>query len=299
MDLLQHRNIEAKLVRELERDARASIQTLASRLDAPRALVAQHLTRLISSGSVRVFAAYDPGFLGHKVITHASLTVDRPALEVASAIARIEDAVLVSCTAGAVDIVVELRVSDAEEYQSAMSALRSTPGVSGVQAQRYTSILRGLFISRYDGTSTADRLDRSLIELLQRDGRRSYADLARSVNLTAPAVRARVQRLLSTGIITISAVEERGEAGRRASLGVGISLENDGLEAVTHLLTADHVEFAARCVGSFDMVATLAADSHRELVTHVDALRHLPGVRHVSTWMHLHVVKEDYYRHHG
>ena len=46
-----------------------------------------------------------------------------------------------------------------------------------------------------------DGVDRRLVEALRRDGRASYAELARSVGLSSSAVHERVAKLESTGVI--------------------------------------------------------------------------------------------------
>jgi Lrp/AsnC family leucine-responsive transcriptional regulator len=47
-----------------------------------------------------------------------------------------------------------------------------------------------------------DAIDLQIVTELQRDGRASLAELGRRVNLSAPAVAERVQRLEETGVIT-------------------------------------------------------------------------------------------------
>jgi Lrp/AsnC family transcriptional regulator, leucine-responsive regulatory protein len=47
-----------------------------------------------------------------------------------------------------------------------------------------------------------DAVDRRIVEELQRDGRLTMAELGRRVNLSAPAVAERVQRLERAGVIT-------------------------------------------------------------------------------------------------
>jgi len=46
-----------------------------------------------------------------------------------------------------------------------------------------------------------DTIDRRLLALLSEDGRRSYADLAQAVGLSAPSVYARVKKLEDRGVI--------------------------------------------------------------------------------------------------
>jgi Lrp/AsnC family transcriptional regulator, leucine-responsive regulatory protein len=55
--------------------------------------------------------------------------------------------------------------------------------------------------SAYDG-SLLDEIDRKILVELQDDGRVTMAELGRRVNLSAPAVGERVQRLEETGVIT-------------------------------------------------------------------------------------------------
>ncbi len=50
-------------------------------------------------------------------------------------------------------------------------------------------------------TSVLDEIDRRLLTLLAEDGRRSYADLAHEVGLSAPSVYARVKKLEERGVI--------------------------------------------------------------------------------------------------
>jgi len=48
---------------------------------------------------------------------------------------------------------------------------------------------------------TVDALDRRLIDLLRRDGRATFAELGDRVGLSASAVKRRVDRLVSSGVI--------------------------------------------------------------------------------------------------
>jgi Lrp/AsnC family leucine-responsive transcriptional regulator len=52
------------------------------------------------------------------------------------------------------------------------------------------------------GAVALDAVDRRLLTLLAEDGRRSYADLAQAVGLSAPSVYARVKKLEERGVIT-------------------------------------------------------------------------------------------------
>jgi Lrp/AsnC family leucine-responsive transcriptional regulator len=51
-------------------------------------------------------------------------------------------------------------------------------------------------------TNPLDDIDREILAILQADGRLSGADIGRKVNLSQPAVSARIQRLERSGVIT-------------------------------------------------------------------------------------------------
>lgn len=53
-----------------------------------------------------------------------------------------------------------------------------------------------------DALLSIDRTDRTILEVLQQDGRTTMTDLARAVHLTQPAVSARVRKLELAGYIT-------------------------------------------------------------------------------------------------
>ena len=53
-----------------------------------------------------------------------------------------------------------------------------------------------------------DDVNKHIIEQLQRDGRMSYAALAKTIGLSEAAVRQRVQRMLDAGVMQIVAVTD-------------------------------------------------------------------------------------------
>ena len=53
--------------------------------------------------------------------------------------------------------------------------------------------------------SVLDDISKRIVELLQEDGRRPYAEIGREVGLSEAAARQRVQRMTEAGIIQIVA----------------------------------------------------------------------------------------------
>jgi Lrp/AsnC family transcriptional regulator, leucine-responsive regulatory protein len=60
-----------------------------------------------------------------------------------------------------------------------------------------------------------DEIDREIADLLSRDGRRTIADLAKEIGLSAPAVKRRLDRLEAEGVITgYTAIVDHAKLGR-------------------------------------------------------------------------------------
>ncbi|MEQ6896029.1 Lrp/AsnC family transcriptional regulator [Microbacterium sp. KR10-403] len=288
-------DVDTELIRALQVDGRASIQELAAIVGRPRAAVSARLSALLRDGTVRVVAAVDPGFLGQHVLAHVSIRADGQVEAIAERLRGLEQTVLVSGVGGVYDLIAEVRVGSMARLRAMTAQIREIPGVVEVNTLIYESVIKGFFMSHFRGEITLDQTDRALIEELQRDGRRSYRALGETVRLSPSAVATRVQRLVDAGVIRISAVEARGAARRQLSLGVGLTLTDDEA-AVAALEDWPCVDFAARTVGRFDVIATLVEPTAGDLFADLERLRALPGVAATESWFHLRVLKEDYAR---
>jgi Lrp/AsnC family transcriptional regulator, leucine-responsive regulatory protein len=100
-----------------------------------------------------------------------------------------------------------------------------------------------------------DQIDRRIVGQLQRDGRKSWKDLAEAVNLSASSVGERVRRLERLGVISgYEAVVDPRALGRAMRSVVELSLRPDvEPEAFESALgERDEVAFAAYVTGAAD-----------------------------------------------
>jgi len=73
------------------------------------------------------------------------------------------------------------------------------------------------------GASIIDDVDRQIVSLLRANARASYAELARTVGLSAPSVHERVSKLESTGVILgYHAAVDRAAVGEAVTALVGV-----------------------------------------------------------------------------
>ncbi len=76
--------------------------------------------------------------------------------------------------------------------------------------------------------STLDRFDLAILDILQTDNTTPQRVIAQAVNLSAPAVQRRIQRLQSTGVIRANvAVLDPEKVGKPLTIMVEVHLENE------------------------------------------------------------------------
>jgi Lrp/AsnC family transcriptional regulator for asnA, asnC and gidA len=136
-----------------------------------------------------------------------------------------------------------------------------------------------------------DDADKSLVELLQRDGRLPYTRLAVQVGLSEAAVRQRVQRLIENKVVQIVAVTDPLTLGFRRQAMVGVKIEGDTI-AVADALAQIHVVCTS---GSFDLLFEMVCEDDEHLLTLLnEQVRMIPGVRSTETFMYLRLRKQTY-----
>jgi Lrp/AsnC family transcriptional regulator, regulator for asnA, asnC and gidA len=140
-----------------------------------------------------------------------------------------------------------------------------------------------------------DDVNKQIIEHLQRDGRTSYAALAKTIGLSEAAVRQRVQRLLDGGVMQIVAVTDPLMLGFARQAMVGVKVTGD-LRAVADAIAAiPEVDYVVICAGGYDLLVELVCTDDEHLLKVLnDALRTVPGVAATETFMYLKLAKQTY-----
>jgi Lrp/AsnC family transcriptional regulator for asnA, asnC and gidA len=140
-----------------------------------------------------------------------------------------------------------------------------------------------------------DTASKAIIEQLQTDGRRSYADIAESVGLSETAVQQRVEQLVAAGVMQIVAVTDPLQLGfaRQAMIGVVVQGE---LKPVAEAIAAiEEVDYVVITAGGFDILAEVVGQSDAHLLELVTSrIRPIPGVVSIHTFLYLELEKQTY-----
>ncbi|MCY7411700.1 MAG: Lrp/AsnC family transcriptional regulator [Salinibacterium sp.] len=144
-------------------------------------------------------------------------------------------------------------------------------------------------------TSQLDEVSKAIIEQLQSDGRRSYAEIGKAVGLSEAAVRQRVQKLTDSGVMQVVAVTDPLQLGfyRQAMVGIRVSGDTTAVaEALSKIAAVDYVVLTA---GSFDILAEVVCENDDDLIELLNKqIRGIDGVQSTETFVYLKLQKQFY-----
>ena len=140
-----------------------------------------------------------------------------------------------------------------------------------------------------------DAVSKAIIEQLQTDGRRSYAEIGKAVGLSEAAVRQRVQKLTESGVMQVVAVTDPMQLGfyRQAMIGIRVSGDTTLVAEALGALTA--VDYVVLTAGSFDILAEVVCENDDDLIDLLNKqIRALDGVQSTETFVYLKLFKQFY-----
>jgi Lrp/AsnC family transcriptional regulator, regulator for asnA, asnC and gidA len=143
--------------------------------------------------------------------------------------------------------------------------------------------------------SVLDETNKLIIEQLQRDGRMSYAALAKVVGLSEAAVRQRVQRLLDGNVMQIVAVTDPLTLGFARQVMIGIKVTGDLRGVADALAAVPEIDYVVMCAGGYDLLAEMVCTDDDHLLKLLnDTVRMIPGVTATETFVYLKLAKQTY-----
>ena len=142
--------------------------------------------------------------------------------------------------------------------------------------------------------TTLDDKDRTIIELLQADGRMPFTKIAAEVGLTEGAIRQRVQRLTDTGVMQIVAVTDPLSLGVRRVAMIGARVTDDAEATALALADMDEVEYLVATTGRYDLMFEVVADDDAHLLRLLSQLRSRSDIVEVEAFSCLRLFKQTF-----
>ena len=139
-----------------------------------------------------------------------------------------------------------------------------------------------------------DATAKRIIELLQEDGRISYAAIAKAVGLSEAAARARVQKLLDSEVMQVVAVTDPTQVGFTRQAMIGVRTEGDPMKVGDRLAEVREVDYVVTTAGSFDLLVEVVCEDDPHLLDVIRQVRELEGVVSSETFVYLKLNKQHY-----
>ncbi len=143
--------------------------------------------------------------------------------------------------------------------------------------------------------SQLDEISKQIIEQLQHDGRKSYAEIGKVVGLSEAAVRQRVQKLTDSGVMQIVAVTDPLRLGFSRQAMIGIKCSGDATKVAQEISKISSVDYVVMTAGSFDILAEVVSEDDDHLISLInEQIRSLDNVIGTETFVYLKLHKQFY-----
>ncbi|MEU6377228.1 Lrp/AsnC family transcriptional regulator [Streptomyces sp. NPDC046909] len=324
--------LDLKLMQALQLDGRAPFSRIGEVLGVSDQTVARRYRRLRTTAGLRVVGVVDEARLGRASwVVRLRCTPD-VAEQLANALARRADTSYIELISGGTEVLCAMKPRSRKDRDELLfERLPRTPRVVSVSAHCLLHVFYGGPLSWLDkiqaldadeeralrpssaeppGTSdTADTSDtpdspdtpsnldagdEALVALLRRDGRAPYSELQAATGLPESAVKRRVERLRSSGLLYFDIQHDTEPFGQGVGAMLWLTVAPSALADVGQALGAHReVRFAAAITGQANLVAAVLCRSTGDLYAYLsEKIGALDGVRSVETTLTLRQVKQ-------
>ena len=111
-----------------------------------------------------------------------------------------------------------------------------------------------------------DSVSKAIVEQLQEDGRRSYAEIGKAVGLSETATRQRVQKLQDAGVLQIVAVTDPLQLGFARQAMIGVRVSGDTRVIAAEMAELPGVIYVVSTAGSFGLLVEVVCENDDDLI---------------------------------
>jgi DNA-binding Lrp family transcriptional regulator len=125
-----------------------------------------------------------------------------------------------------------------------------------------------------------DHVNEEILNILEKEARKSFTDIADEVGVSEGTVRNRVEKMMEQGVIEKFTVE-RGQTASKAVVMVELETGRDIEEVLEEFPDVGVMEVA----GEYDLVLEIEENSNPEINSVLDEIRSIEGVASTETYM--------------
>jgi DNA-binding Lrp family transcriptional regulator len=291
----------------LQTDGRMAFTAVAERVGMSEAHVRRRYEWLTDSNAFAVTAVADPSVLGLKCLAWIGIVVQPGSIEkVARALVELPGVDYVVISSGRYTVMAEIACPDAADLDRILLDLRKIDGIARTETFVYLKLVRQQFQwllptsgdhGRDVGTSSTedhprelDDVDIAIIRELEHDGRASFRDIGRKLDISERTISNRFSQLNAERVLKVIAVGNPLNFGFNAMAWLGVSLRSGAdYDAVTRALaTIPAIDYVVVPAGRYDVMAELVCrDAATMLRTLVDEIGEIADIAHVETFVYL------------
>jgi DNA-binding Lrp family transcriptional regulator len=128
-----------------------------------------------------------------------------------------------------------------------------------------------------------DSTDEKIIQVLRKDSRKSFVEIAGEIGLSESAVRRRVKHLIESGVIKRFTIEMSANDKTSAITLISVNSTADTNVVSAKLMKLNGVEVIYEITGQYDIAAIIAAPTIVEINKCIDDVRKTEGVFDTNT----------------
>jgi Lrp/AsnC family transcriptional regulator for asnA, asnC and gidA len=316
-------DLDLAILEQLQDDGRLSLREIGKLLGVAPATVRARFQQLIADEVIEIVAVPNPAKLRigfHAVVTvhHVPGVAHALALELASQ----SEIAWVGLHVAGCAIICEVVAADADDFlRYREEVLGKLPGITDFDVALLVDVLKMRYRLGRPSKLTSDksrrgrsarstprnirrrqdvlpdRLDLAILEELENDGRRPFAQIGTKLGVATATVRSRIQRLVDADMVQIVAVPDPHKVGIGFIATVALQIEpGHATQAANLLCERDEVCWVGLTVSHSDVITTIwLKDRHQYLPYRDEVLATLPGFRDITPYMIADISKVHYH----
>mgnify|MGYP000153290286 CR=1 FL=1 len=123
-----------------------------------------------------------------------------------------------------------------------------------------------------------DEVDRKILAMLKENSRTTFTKIAQEVNLSEAAVRKRVERMLSEGIIKKFTLEMDTGDKLKAIILISVQPSRPNPQVAQEVRNIEGVDLVLEVAGEVDIIVIVSGSSMQEVNRYIDEIRRIEGL---------------------
>jgi Lrp/AsnC family transcriptional regulator for asnA, asnC and gidA len=286
-------SLDREIIGALKKDGRYSFTRLAEQLNVNIATLTRHVYKLLEENIITIDTVINPFKLGYN--SHAFICLNMNLSKINQVCSQLVDNFnisLVATTFGRYDTIAIADFPTWETLQEFVAKdLTQIDGIRQIDTFPITEIKKIYSVlfkkdSSENGALVLDNIDRIIIEELRKNGRVSYTEIGKKLNLNLTTVSRRISRLKHNEIINISAVRDPAKWGFLAYSYIAIHADKFKVISICNTLaTYPEIHLVVTLLSGYEIIVGVSLHSPEEMYNFtINKLASIDGIIQIETF---------------